>query len=151
MQDRLQVGCFDAFHDQLCVQGTRGVIGFHELLVFRSQARKLRNDDVLGTRCDGQHFASIYLDFPLDNPLGPILRQSRGILVDSVNIKAVLFVEGRAFAGQSIDLFGSFRLVVGVQILLCDSQIFAFRNVSTILRQSHFVFRLERLAGGLAD
>jgi hypothetical protein len=25
------------------------------------------------------------------------------------------------------------------------------RNVSTILRQSHFVFRLERLAGGLAD
>ena len=27
----------------------------------------------------------------------------------------------------------------------------AHRNVSTILRQSHFVFRLERLAGGLAD
>ena len=27
----------------------------------------------------------------------------------------------------------------------------AARNVSTILRQSHFVFRLERLAGGLAD
>jgi hypothetical protein len=25
------------------------------------------------------------------------------------------------------------------------------RNVSTILRQSHFVFRLERLAGGLVD
>lgn len=25
------------------------------------------------------------------------------------------------------------------------------RNVSTILRQLHFVFRLERLAGGLAD
>ena len=27
----------------------------------------------------------------------------------------------------------------------------ADRNVSTILRQSHFVFRLERLAGGLVD
>src|SRR5260221_3188508 len=144
LQDRLQVGRFDAFRDQPRVQGARGVIGFDELFVFRSQARELRNDDVLGTRCDGQHFATIYLDFLMDNPLGPILRQSRGILVDSVNIKAVLLVEGRAFAEQSIDLFGSFRLVVRVQILLCDFPDFCISGICVdFARSSEYHWRVR--------
>ena len=37
----------------------------------------------------------------------------------------------------------------GLELLLFPAP--TARNVSTILRQSHFVFRLERLAGGLAD
>jgi hypothetical protein len=113
LQDRLQVGRFDAFRDQLCVQGTRRVISRNELFVFLSKA-------------------TIHLDFLIDNPLGPIFRQSRGILVDSVNIKAVLLVEGRAFAEQSIDLFGRFRIVVRSRFFWVISQIFAFPGYAPI-------------------
>ena len=58
--------------------------------------------------------------------------------------------------GLSNDLFAR-----GRHVRRSDTSLIAFsirsaqrssmRNVSTILRQSHFVFRLERLAGGLAD
>ena len=73
---------------------------------------------------------------------------------DTLHIVRTFFLwQGVAYLRLGIQNHGDVKVCCTVSIVFANdfADIFEVRNVSTILRQSHFVFRLERLAGGLAD
>ncbi|MCA6115007.1 hypothetical protein J6524_08795 [Bradyrhizobium sp. WSM 1738] len=89
----LQFGCLDALDNELAIEWPRLVIAFHELFVLLGQAGELGNNNVLRTWCDGKDLSTVDIDRPRDRALIPVFGQPRCILVDTVDIEAVLPTE----------------------------------------------------------